>query len=218
MEQPCYKCGEPVEEGTPFCTHCSAPQIRVVLAERVHLPGADAVMQSPGQPVVAVASPRPTVPLRFGSMIRPCILAALLAALSMILGLAFPAAAIGAGFLAAALYRWRTAGAVRVGLGAQLGALTGALSFGILAAFLALASTVPDVRSRLHDQVIDSMQKAAASRPDPRVEVLIERIKTPEGFLMILIAGGVVLFVFCLILGILGGALGGAILSRRDHS
>ena len=33
MEQPCYKCGQTVEEGIPFCPHCSAPQIRVVVAE-----------------------------------------------------------------------------------------------------------------------------------------------------------------------------------------
>ena len=35
MEQPCYKCRQLVEEGRPFCPHCGAPQIRVLVAEPV---------------------------------------------------------------------------------------------------------------------------------------------------------------------------------------
>jgi hypothetical protein len=219
MEQPCYKCGQAIEEGVPFCPHCSAPQIRVVIPDPPQATAASTRMGIPVPPVDTAASPRMPVPLRFASAIRPCALAAFLAALSMFLGLAFPAATLGAGFLAVALYRWRTAGAVRAGLGAQLGAISGILCFGILSAFIALAAAVPDYRIKLREQVIDYMQKAAASRPaDPQVQALIEQIKTPDGFAMILIIGSVLLFVFFIGLGTLGGALGGAVLGRRDSS
>jgi hypothetical protein len=215
MEQPCYKCGQTLEEGTPFCPHCSAPQIRVLIAEAPQSAGS-AAAQNPIQPAT-VHDPRMPVPLRLGNAIRACSLAAFLAALSMFLGLTVPAAALGSGFLAVALYRWRAVGPVRAGLGAQLGAISGTLCFGILAALVSMAATVPDYRSKLHDQVLDYMQKAAASRPaDPQVQTLIEQIKTPEGFTMILIIGSVLLFLFFIVLGTVGGLLGGAVLGRRE--
>lgn len=219
MEQPCYKCGQTVEQGTPFCPHCSAAQIRVVVAEPLPAAAASGLIEVPAQPADPAASLRTPVPLRWAGALRPCALAALLAALSMFLGLTFPAAALGAGFLAVALYRWRTAGAVRAGLGAQLGALSGTLCFGILAAFVALSATIPDFRIKLREQMIEYMQKAAESRPgDPQFQAVLDQIKTPEGFVMMLIIASVLLFVFFIILGTLGGALGGAVLGRRDST
>jgi hypothetical protein len=35
MDHPCYKCGHSVEDGKPFCSQCGAPQIRVLLPEAV---------------------------------------------------------------------------------------------------------------------------------------------------------------------------------------
>jgi hypothetical protein len=215
MEQPCYKCGQAVEEGTPFCPHCSAPQIRVVIPDPPEASAASDAMQNV-QPIATVPGDA-MVTLRFASAMRPCVIAAMLGALSVFLGLAFPAAALGAGFLAVALYRWRTAGPVRAGLGAQLGAISGILCFGILAAFASLAATVPDLRGKLRDQFLELIQKAAESRPgNAQVQVVLEQIKTPEGFIMVLIIWSVLLLIFSIILATLGGALGGAILSRRD--
>ena len=48
MEHPCHKCGAAVEDGTPFCKQCGAPQIRV--------PGIEA--QEP--PAVRPPAPTPT--------------------------------------------------------------------------------------------------------------------------------------------------------------
>jgi hypothetical protein len=218
MENPCYKCGQTVEEGTPFCPHCAAPQIRVVIAEPLQTSAGLGATQNQIQPA-AMHDPRMPVPLRLGSAIRASALAAFLAALTMFLGLTAPAAALGSGFLAVAFYRWRTAGSVRIGLGAQLGAISGTLCFGIFAAFVSLATMIPDYRSKLHEQIIDYMQKAAASRPaDPQVQALIDQIKTPEGFAMIMILASVLLFIFFIALGTLGGVLGGAVLGRREST
>src|SRR5579864_1332993 len=100
MEQPCYKCGQPVEEGIPFCPHCSAAQIRVIVAESAPSP-------------VAAADPSPTpdgtavfpmvqgasLPLRGSPLLKSCALAALVACVLVVLGLNLLVAMIGAGFL-----------------------------------------------------------------------------------------------------------------------
>jgi hypothetical protein len=217
MEQSCHKCGQTVEEGTPFCAHCGAPQIRVAIPEPVEvLPGEKALQ---GQLVETARSQAMPVPLPWARALLPCALAALLGALSMLLGLAFPAAVLGAGFLAVALYRQRTAGAVRAGLGAKLGAISGILCFGISAVFVALAATVPDFRVKIRAQILDEIQKAAATRAgDPQVQAALDQLKTPEGLAMMLVIGSALLFVFFIAIASLGGALGGAIMSRQDRS
>src|SRR3954471_11075207 len=40
MQHACHQCGAPVDDGTPFCKQCNAPQIRVATA-----------MQAPVEPV-----------------------------------------------------------------------------------------------------------------------------------------------------------------------
>lgn len=103
--------------------------------------------------------------------------------------------------------------------GARLGALSGLFLFGIMAVLAALASTVSDVRLKIREQFIDNLQKWAASRPpDPQTQAALDQLKTPEGFFMALIAASILFFLICILLASLGGALGGAILGRRDKS
>lgn len=217
MEQPCYKCGQAVEEGVPFCPHCGAPQIRVAIAEPVSVPAAgDAALHSAKVENARVA-PGAALPLQWPHALTACAGAALLAALSMVLGLTFPAAVLGAGFLAVALYSRRNPGAMRAARGAQLGAISGVFCFGITAVFLAVAATAPDIRTKIRSQIIEGAEKWAASRPaDPQVQAALEQLKTPEGLVMMLVIGGVVFSVLFVVLASLGGALGGAILGRRD--
>src|SRR5271163_5184776 len=87
MEHPCYKCGQSVEEGVPFCLHCSAPQIRVVMAEPVTVPAADALSseQTSSDLPHAEAIPSAVVPTRWSQTIQPCALAALVSTLLMTL-------------------------------------------------------------------------------------------------------------------------------------
>lgn len=213
MEQPCYKCGQAVEEGVAFCPHCGAPQIRVAIAE----PAQAAVIA--GEPQLQAATTSSvSLPVEWAQALTACAGAALLGALAMLLGLTLPAAVLGAGFLAVALYSRRALGGVRAGRGAQLGAICGVFCFGISAVFVALASTMPDVRVKIREQIMEGVQKAAASRPaDPQIQAAVEQLKTPEGLVLMLIIGGIVMSVFFVVLGSLGGALGAAILGRRGR-
>jgi hypothetical protein len=219
MEQPCYKCGQTVEQGIPFCSHCGAPQIRVAIPESPQEPAAATKTEIDGQLVETVQGPGIPGPLHWARVLQPCALAALLADLAMFLGLAFPAAVLGAGFLAVALYRRRTPGTVRAGMGAKLGAISGILCFGLSAIFVALAATVPDFRVKIRGQILEGAKKWAAARPaDPQVQAALEQLKTPEGLATMLIIGSVLFLVLFVAVASLGGALGGAILSRQDRS
>src|ERR1041385_6355940 len=109
MEQPCYKCGQAVEQGVAFCPHCAAPQIRVVIAERVE--------SFTGFAAPAIASQTETghrasqvvpvlaLPMAWPHAIRPCVLAAVAASVLMSLGLNPFVAMFSVGFIAVVLYR-----------------------------------------------------------------------------------------------------------------
>jgi hypothetical protein len=221
MEQPCYKCGQAVEEGVAFCPHCSAPQIRVVIAEApaAAAPAAEAALPrlTPDRPASETV-PALAIPLRWSRAVGPCALAALVACLLMVLKLYPLVAFVSAGFLAVVFYRQRQGGvAILPSAGARLGALSGLISFGVLALLTALASTVPGAREEMRKQLIENAQKWSAPGPaDPQVQELIAQLKTPEGFVTIMIAGAVALFVLSILLSTLGGALGAKIFSRRD--
>jgi len=222
MEQPCYQCGQAVEEGVAFCPHCSAPQIRVVIAEPATAPALGVATDA------AATVPRPTaetvpvlaLPIQWSRAIGPCALAALVASLLVLLGLYPLVGLFSAGFLTVVFYRQRQGGiAVMPGAGARLGALSGLMAFGVLALLFALASTVPDTRAKMREQLTDGAQKWLASRPaDPQVQAALAQLKTPEGFAMAMIVVAVVLFVLSILLSTLGGALSAKIFSQHDKS
>jgi hypothetical protein len=222
MEQPCYKCGQTVEEGVAFCPHCAAPQIRVVMAEPAPTPfaaasaqGADALPASQTLPVLAL-------PMQWSQVLRACALAALVAFL--LVRLSVVVAMLAAGILAVAFYRQRRPGiALRASEAAKLGALAGVFCCCIISLVTAVAATVPDVRTKMQDQYIESVQKVAAwfpPNPDMQasVEASINQLRTPRGFATALIEACIVLLLLSIVLGGLGGALGSAIFGRRGKS
>ena len=124
---------------------------------------------------------------------------------------------LAAGFLCVLLYRRRCrAGQVTAGMGARLGALTGALGFGILAAVLALAAALGR-RQQLQNTLLKALQEYAAHSSDPHVAQVLELSKTPEGFTLLLTLFLAMTFVAFLIFSSLGGALGALLLRRKDR-
>ena len=98
--------------GPPFCPHCSAPQIRVIIAEPApplsHLPRPPRRKTLPSSrrrslPVLAC-------PCSGRSAFKPCALAALVASILMYLGLNPFVAMLSVGFLAVVFYRQRRPG------------------------------------------------------------------------------------------------------------
>jgi hypothetical protein len=217
MDQPCYKCGQVVEEGRVFCPHCRAPQIRVIVAEPVAAvpvaTGAQArLTSSETVPLIAV-------PMRWDQAAQPCAVAALIAALGMVFKLIVPViAAIGCGFLAVALYRRRNPGiAIHARTGARLGAICGLFCFGMTAILGALRVLILHEGGKIRATLLDAIQQASARSPDPQSQPALDFLRSPDGLLLMfvfLLIAGLIMFV---LLGMLGGALGGAGLSRRDR-
>jgi len=223
MEQPCYKCGQAVEEGIPFCPHCSAPQIRVVLAEPVPsagiaggtttLPGSGSLPASQTVPVLAL-------PMQWSQALKPCALAAMVASVAMVLKLMAPLiAVVGAGFFAVAFYRRNSPGVVvRAGAGARLGALCGLFCSAITAALGALRVAVLHEGEEIRRVMLDVVQQNAARYSDPQFQPTLDFLRSPAGLVLMMVFLLIIGFLIFLFLGTLGGALGGVILGRSDRS
>lgn len=219
MDQPCYKCGQAVEQGIPFCPHCSAPQIRVVLAETAAGPAVLAGASAPSEDaaVLPVSPAGVALSPHASQVLKACALAALVATVLVSLGLNLFVAMLGVGFLAVILYRQRRPGmAIKAAAGAGIGALGGLLWY----AMSSIVGTLiviflhkgPEVRS----QLIARIDQAAAQTSDPQTLAVFQRFKGPGGLELLIVLGFVFALVASIVLGGLGGALG-SLLSRRNR-
>jgi hypothetical protein len=221
MEHPCYKCGQSVEEGVPFCLHCSAPQIRVVVAAPPDQ--AAASLATPADPIDGPGSTAEFaigMPIRWSAAVPPCALAGLIAALAMVLKLMIPVIAVlGAGFLGVVFYRRRLPGiAVRAMAGARLGALSSLFCFGIATTLEAVAIVVLRKGDEVRHVLLDAIQQTAARYPDPQFQTGLDFMRSPSGLVFMLVFMLIFALLTCLLLGTAGGALGGAILGRNDKT
>jgi len=223
MEQPCYKCAQPVEEGVPFCPHCSAPQIRVVVAE----PALSAVVTGDAEAATQGASSLPAsqtvpvlaLPMQWSRAIRPCALAAVVASVLMALGLNPFVAMFCVGFLAVVFYRQRQpATPIKAMTGAGVGALGGLLWFAISSILEAMVVIFMHKGPELRDELLKRIEQATSQTSDPQVLEMFDRFKTPGGLEFLMILGLACAFIAAIVLAGLGGVLGGAVLGRRGKS
>ncbi len=70
----------------------------------------------------------------------------------------------------------------------------------------------------LRNELLAKIQQAASQTSDPQVVAVFERFKSQGGLEFLMLMGLVFAFLASIVLGSLGGALGGAILGRRDRS
>jgi len=124
---------------------------------------------------------------------------------------------LAAGFLSVVLYRRRCPAAhVTAGMGARLGALTGALGFAGVAVSLALWTTFRSGKE-IHDAFLNYLQQNAGSNSDPRLQQVLELFNTPEGFTFIMIFSLIMTLFAFTIFSSLGGAIAAFLLHRKDR-
>lgn len=223
MEQSCYKCGQLVEEGRPFCPHCAAPQIRVLIPEPVAAAApyaeADAISQSPHDLPSSQIIPVLALPMSWSNALKPCALAALVATVLMGLNLNALVAMLIAGFLAVVFYRQQRPGIdIKPTNGARLGAMSGLLWFAMVAILLTIGVLLlhkgPEVQKFFRDGIDQAVLRAS----DPQAADIAKWFKTGEGLQVFMILAIVIGFAAAIVLGAIGGALGGTIFRRRDKS
>ena len=211
-----------MDEGIAFCPHCSAPQIRVVLAEPAMAPAAlaDPTVTAQGAAVLPASQTVPVLalPVQWSQTVRPCALAALVASLLGSLGLHPVVAMLSAGFLAVIFYRqFRRGSSIHALAGARLGALGGLFWFAMTSILQAVAVIVLHKGPELRHELVTRIEQAASQTSDPQALAMFDRLKSPGGLELLMICALIFAFVAAIIMGGIGGALGGAILGRRDQ-
>ncbi len=198
----------------PFCRQCNAPQIRVAVTEAI----------APAEMIPEGFSPRysaapPSASFSWPQALRAAALAGLLGIILMyILRQAFAVAMITSGFLSVYFYRRKNPfSRLTAATGALLGALSGV--FGTLLLTVACSFVIFSVRSRgeNHDAVMAALQQQMSRNPDPHAQQVLEYMKTPEGFTLIVVVLLVAMLIFFLILASLGGAIAAALTRRKQR-
>jgi len=215
MEQACYKCGTLITEGIAFCPKCNAPQIRVTgpaletivpssiggesLHEPLSLTAATSIDWSQGLPAAALAG----------------LIASILIAIP--LGASFGLGMLAAGFLAVVFYRRRVPNAsLRPGKGARLGVVSGAFGFGMFAVVTSIQMVILHSGDQLRAQLLDALQQSASRTSDPQAQQMLDYFRSPPGLVLIMILGLIFMFIAFVVFSAIGGALGAALLRRRD--
>jgi hypothetical protein len=199
-----------VDEGVAFCPQCNAPQIRVAGAEPDAYPGTT--------PDVSV--PLINQAIEWGPALSAIAFAAVVAAALVVMPLGgFGLGTLSAGFLSVLLYRRRNSSFNPTpGMGAKLGAISGAVAFSILTVFLAIWAAVFHTAGEIRQTMMDAVEQSAARSSNPQqAQQALEFLKTPAGFSVMMIVGLVVTLVAFLIVSAVGGALGAVLLRRKNR-
>jgi len=217
VEHSCYRCGAAVDEGITFCPQCNAPQIRVTVGEPITIPAIDSDLEikTPGS---HANSPQISA-LQWSYALPAAALAGLIAAVMMMIPVgAFGLGMLAAGALSVMFYRRRNPAAdVAPGMGARLGALSGALGFGVFAIFTAIEMLIFRSGGQLRDALLQAIQQSAARSSDPQAQQVLEYLKSPQGLALMMVLGFIMMGLAFLIFSSLGGALAAALLRRKDR-
>src|SRR5262249_4108830 len=100
------------------------------------------------------------------------------------------------------------------GVGACVGIIGGTVSFAIFA-IVEVALFRSD--GRLRAALLEAVQQSLARTPDPKVQEIFAYFKTPEGLSVVMGIGLVLMFLTFLVVSAAGGALGAALLRRKER-
>lgn len=223
MEHPCHQCGAAMEDGTAFCKHCGAPQIRVMGEERASEPlhpGTAAEVEPAAEPDplggATVAAP---VGIDWSQAVPAAALAGFFLAIAWVIPLlGFLLWLIVGGVLGITMYRRRVPQATLTpGLGARIGAATGLFGFGVFAVLFGLELLLGRGGGGFRQMLQQVVEQAAARNADPRAQQAIQQMMTPAG-LAVLVTIVLVLFLAAfLALSSVGGALGAWLLGKNPR-
>jgi hypothetical protein len=130
----------------------------------------------------------------------------------------FGAGIIAGGFISVSLFRRRNPGVVvSPRLGARLGLISGAIGFGIFAIVRSIGLLVFHNGAAIHEAVMQQLARSAAQYATPEAQQTLQYLKTPEGWALIVAFSTIFTLIAFLLLSMLGGALGGALLKKNDH-
>jgi hypothetical protein len=220
VEHPCPKCGTPVEDGTPFCRHCRAPQIRVAIEPAPEMPPrieedhhSSAFVRpptafTPGTPHLSSAQ------LDWSHGLPCAAMGGFLALfLSIIPFFLFGPAFLAAGAFAVFLYRRRTLLRLNRRAGARLGAASGGFAF--LFVSVVISATVFYAPDKIREAMAAQLK---TGHYDPEaVRTLTNFVNTNVGLAACVIFSLLIVLLICVVGASIGGAWYSAWLQKRDR-
>jgi hypothetical protein len=236
VDHPCYRCQADIAEGTTFCPHCGAPQIRVTPPEsetpQPMMPTPNVPPGSGAYPPVPPSSswnqadaPYATLPgqVRWELAWKGALLCGVGAAIFSAIPYVSMGCCLwmlGAGALAVSLYRRHVLGTVITpGMGMKIGALTGLFGWLLNALVTAISFVVGRTSGDLRQQMEEQMKKQVAGSPDPKVQQamqqIVDWISTPQGMATMIVLVLIFMGVVFLLITAAGGALGASMSGRR---
>lgn len=220
MEHPCSRCGAAVDNSSPFCQACEAPQ--VVYVAREPAPGPVRLHPATIPPLpVQVSEPsaqsfRPTVLRRDSDLLRAAIYAGAIGTLLSTLPLGFVIGLPLSGVLAVRFYMSslplnKLPGAFRF----RLGALSGLVAFGMLVAVRTITIAIFGGGSELRQVMVDAVHRAQSVNPDPQSQQMLLYFLTPQGMAIMAVLGLLFMCVVFVLLAGLGGLVSTSVLPRK---
>ncbi len=216
MEQVCHRCGETLISNKLYCPHCGAPQLRVEESESV-LAAQEGSLQHSLDRVADM--------MRWRSALVSALLVAVPAALlSSVLSLG-ALWVFGAGFLAVAMYRRRTASATDGRLGWRIGGVAGAMAATLWLAIEAASMVFEryvmhqgaSIDASMHKSLNDALK--AMNQQNPALASQYPWFAhfwlSPAGVATLFVTGSCMLALSMVVFSALGGALGGRYLRSR---
>lgn len=158
-------------------------------------------------------------PIQWSQALPSAALAGLVAAGMMVIPLgAFGLGMLAAGALSVTLYRRRhPASNLTPGMGARLGAVSGAVGFCIFSLFSALAMLISGSGGQVRAALLDAIQQSAARSTEPQAQEMLQWFKTPAGLALMMALGLAFILAAFLLFSSLGGALAAVLMRRKDR-
>ena len=225
MEHPCHKCGAAVEDGTPFCKQCGAPQIRVPGIETQEPAAGGPSIPTPGGSTPELSSlpglmlPRPhSANVQWAHALPGAALGGAFSLLAAIIPFAiFGPAFLAGGAVAVILYRRHLKnGLPSSGVGAKIGAASGGFGF-LFFAIPAVATLVyrPD---ELRQGMLENLSHYAGRGYDPqKIQQVTDLLKSPQGLIFFVAFVLFILFLMFVVGSSIGGALYAAWARKRTQ-
>lgn len=160
-----------------------------------------------------------TTRIEWSQALPAAALAGLIAAVLMMTPLAgFGLGMVIGGSLSVVFYRRRIpVASVTPWMGVRLGMVSGILGGVIFTALISIGTVVFRAGDTIREKLMEGMQQAAARNPDPQAQEVMEFFKSPQGIVVLLTMALIgVLLAFVIFSG-LGGAIGAALLRRKER-
>jgi hypothetical protein len=217
MQHPCHQCGAPVEDGTPFCRQCNAPQIRVASVQQ----SAEALRKpEPEETSAATLAPPPQPrPIQWRNAFPAAFFVAIPAGLlSFPLNILFFLWTFGAGALTVSSYRKRTQTGVTPGMAARLGLLSGVVAFAVFLVVFLIAMQRPEFGPPLRQEMKAALERQVEKSADPNALQVTDMLTSPNGFATLFTMVILLFAVLFIIFSVIGAVAGATVFAPKNRA